>query len=198
VAAAIAQAARHHGADLVVIGSRGLSDWRSLFDHSVSHQVLASVDCPVLIVRNRAGGHSAGAPRRIMVAIAGGDDIEPAARAAAAVAGMQPCHVAVVHVMQSIVGIQGFAYLETEDEAQAAVDKPHQLLDERGIVADRLIIHTGPVARAIAEAATEWNADLIVTGSSRMGDAGSLLLGSVSHDLLRRTEIPVLIAARAS
>jgi nucleotide-binding universal stress UspA family protein len=169
----------------------------SLFDHSVSHQVLASVDCPVLIVRNHAGGRSAGV-RRIMVAIAGGDDVEPAARAAAAVAGMHPCRVSVVHVMQSMVGIEGFAYFETEDEAEAAVDRAHRVLDERGIYADRVIIRTGPVARAIAEAAAEWNADLIVTGSSRMGDAGSVLLGSVSHDLLHRTDIPVLIAARAS
>lgn len=195
VAAAIAQLADQHEADLVVIGSRGLSDWRSLIDHSISHRVLASVDCPVLIVRTRPGGAMSGI-RRVMIAVAGGNDIEPTTRAAAAVAAMHPCNVAVVHVMQSIVALEGFAYLETDDEAEASLDEAHRRLAAAGISAERIIIRTGPVARAISEAAQEWNADLIVTGSSRMGDAGSLLLGSVSHDLLHRTDIPVLVAAR--
>src|SRR5579859_1264050 len=39
IAAAIAQAARDFEADLVVMGSRGLSDWQSLLAHSVSHQL---------------------------------------------------------------------------------------------------------------------------------------------------------------
>ena len=46
--------------------------------------------------------------------------------------------------------------------------------------------------------AADWNADLIVVGSSRMGDIGSLFLGSVSHDLLHVTDRPVLIAERVS
>jgi nucleotide-binding universal stress UspA family protein len=196
VAGAIAQLVRQHGADLVVIGSRGLSDWRSLFDHSVSHRVLASVDCPVLIVRTRPG--PAVRPRRIMIAIAGGNDIEPTVRAAAAVAATSACNVSVVHVMQSIVAVEGFAYLETDEEAEASLDEAHRRLAAAGISAERVVIPSGPAARAIADAAQEWKADLIVTGSSRMGDAGSLLLGSVSHDLLHRTDIPVLIAARPS
>jgi nucleotide-binding universal stress UspA family protein len=48
----------------------------------------------------------------------------------------------------------------------------------------------------VAEVAAGWNADLIVVGSSRIGDLGSLLLGSVSHDLLHGTKRPVLIAER--
>jgi len=194
VAAAIAQVVRQHDADLVVIGSRGLSEWRSLLDHSVSREVLASIDCPVLIVRGRPGG--LGAIRRIVVAVAGGDDVEPCVRAAAAVACTHPCRVSIIHVMQSIVTVQGFGYAETEDEAEAVLANAHRQLEARNISADRIVIPSGPVGEAIARVAAEWNADLIVTGSSRMGSTGSLLLGSVSHDLLHRTDIPLLVAAR--
>ncbi len=197
VAASISLMAREFNADLVVIGSRGLSDWRSLFEHSVSHQVLATVDCPVLIVRSR---HIEGAlvVNRILVAIAGGDDVAPAVKAAAAVASSsESCAVKVVHVMQQIVGVQGYAYIETEAEAQAALDEAVGLLKVRGIDGHSELIKPQPVASALVDAADAWNADLIVTGSSRMGDAGSLLLGSVSHDLLHRTDIPVLVAARS-
>jgi nucleotide-binding universal stress UspA family protein len=196
VAASIALIAHEFKADLVVIGSRGLSDWRSLFEHSVSHEVLASVDCPVLIARSLPQGGTVSA-NRILVAVAGGADVAPAVRAAAAVAGTREgCSVMVVHVLQSIIGVQGFAYAETEAEANAALDEAVALFKVRGIDAHSQTITEGPVATALVEAAAAWNADLIVTGSSRMGDASSLLLGSVSHDLLHRTDIPVLIAAR--
>ena len=54
VAAAIALSARDFNADLVVLGSRGLSDWQSMTRHSVSHELLCAVDCPLLIVRGDA------------------------------------------------------------------------------------------------------------------------------------------------
>ena len=197
VAASIATIAREFEADLVVMGSRGLSDWRSLFQHSVSHEVLASVDCPVLIVRSLPTEGTLSV-RRILVAVAGGADVAPAVNAVAAVASSHDSiSVTVVHVMQEFIGAQGYAYIETEAEAQAALDEAVALLKVRGIAAQSQAILPQPVARALAEAAAALDADLIVTGSSRMGDAGSLLLGSVSHDLLHRTEIPVLVAARS-
>src|SRR5579864_4348849 len=54
IAAAIAEAARTFKADLVVVGSRGLSDWASIVEHSTTHQLLSCVDCPLLIVRATA------------------------------------------------------------------------------------------------------------------------------------------------
>ena len=197
IAASIAIIARDFGADLVVIGSRGLSDWKSLFDHSVSHEVLASVDCPVLIVRSLPTEGTL-TTSRILVAVAGGADVAPAVKAATAVAAThQACAVKVVHVLQSIVGTQGYAFIETDQEADAALDEAVALFKINGITAESEAIRPAPVASALVDAAAAFNADLIVTGSSRMGDAGSLLLGSVSHDLLHRTEIPVLIAARS-
>jgi nucleotide-binding universal stress UspA family protein len=59
-----------------------------------------------------------------------------------------------------------------------------------------MVVHQGPVAKAVAEIAADWNADLIVVGSSRMGDIGSLFLGSVSHDLLHMSNRAVLVAER--
>jgi nucleotide-binding universal stress UspA family protein len=194
VAAAIACAAKAFVADLVVIGSRGLSDWQSLRQHSVSHQLLCGLDCPVLIVR----GGTSGVPikvSKILMAIAGGDDLAPAVRAVVAVAHPD-ASVLVAHVAQAIIGVQGFAYLESHDEIRETMAEACHLLDEAGVDVHGVVAHEGPVAKAVAEIATEWNADLIVIGSSRMGDMGSLFLGSVSHDLLHLTDLPVLVAER--
>lgn len=196
VAAAIALEAREFGADLVVIGSRGLSDWQSLTQHSVSHQLLCAVDCPVLIVRGRPISASNRASK-ILLAIAGSDDLAPAARAAVAVA--QPkASVMVVHVARAIIGLQGFAYVESVDEIRQTIARACTLLSDAGVSVQGMVAHQGPVAKAVAEIAQDWNADLIVIGSSRMHDIASLFLGSVSHDLLHMTDRPVLIAERVA
>jgi len=71
-----------------------------------------------------------------------------------------------------------------------------RLLADAGVEVQGVVAHEGPVAKAVAAIAIEWNADMIVIGSSRMGDIGSLFLGSVSHDLLHVVDRPVLIAER--
>jgi nucleotide-binding universal stress UspA family protein len=194
VAAAIALSARDFKADLVVLGSRGLSDWQSMRKHSVSHELLCAVDCPVLVVRGWPAGSSRQVSR-IVLAIAGGDDVAPAVRAAVAVAAADTS-VMVVHVAQAIVGVQGFAYVESEDEIRATMSRASELLSDARVNVQGMVAHDGPVARAVAEIATDWNADLIVVGSSRMSDVGSLFLGSVSHDLLHMADRPVLVAER--
>jgi len=194
VAAAIALSARDFKADLVVLGSRGLSDWESMTRHSVSHELLCAVDCPLLIVRGWVAGSPANVSK-IVLAIAGGDDLAPAARAAVAVAGPD-ASVMVVHVAQAMVGVQGFAYVESTDEIRETMSRASELLQAANVRVQGVVAHQGPVAKAVAEIAADLNADLIVVGSSRMGDIGSLFLGSVSHDLLHMTDRPVLVAER--
>jgi len=48
---AIVEAAREQGAGLIVMGSRGLSEWEELFLGSVTDRVLHLAECPVFIVR---------------------------------------------------------------------------------------------------------------------------------------------------
>jgi nucleotide-binding universal stress UspA family protein len=194
VAAAIALSARDFKADLVVLGSRGLSDWQSMTRHSVSHDLLCAVDCPLLIVRGLAAGSGANVSK-IVLAIAGGDDLAPAARAAIAVAGPD-ASVMVVHVAQAIIGAQGFAYVESEEEIRETMSLASELILAANVSVQGVVAHQGPVAKAVAEIAADWNADLIVIGSSRMGDIGSIFLGSVSHNLLHMTDRPVLVAER--
>ncbi len=50
-AKAIVDEASRFGADLIVIGSRGLSDFEALLVGSVAHKVIHHAHCPVLIVR---------------------------------------------------------------------------------------------------------------------------------------------------
>jgi nucleotide-binding universal stress UspA family protein len=192
VAAAVAIAAKNFGADLVVVGSRGLSSWQSMLKHSVSHQLLSAVDCPLLIVRGRTA--TAAPPQRVLLAVAGGDDIVPAARAAIAACAPESL-ILVVHAAQLIVGEQGMAYAETESEIQATIAQAIKLIEEAGISARAVVTHPGRVADVIARVAETWNVDLIVTGSSRMGELLSIVLGSVSRDVLHASTRPVLIAS---
>lgn len=196
VAQAIASVARESKADLVVVGSRGMSDWQSIFQHSVSHKVLSLVDCPVLVVRGDREHNVIGKLRRILVAVAGGDDVQSATDAAIAVAKTVNAQALVVHVAQAIFGAQGFAYVESQDEIERCVESAVQRLNDAGIPTETRVIRAGSVANALIDAAADWNADLIVMGSSRMGDVSSLLVGSVSHKLLHSSDLPVLIGER--
>jgi len=198
VADALAKAGRKFDADLIVVGSRGLSDWRSLVSgHSVSHQLLTKVDCPVLIVRgpSPASEHQS---KRVLLAIAGGDDIEPGVAAAVAAAASPGSAVRVVHVAQALYAAQGLTYVERDEEIQETLARATILLKDSGVAVDAIVAPSGPVAEKVIEAAAEWGADIIVIGSSRMGDLGSILLGSVTHSLLRSSDRPVLVAERAS
>ncbi|HET7929005.1 MAG TPA: universal stress protein [Actinomycetota bacterium] len=51
VAPSIVEAAHELGSGLIVMGTRGLSDFSSLLLGSVAHKVLHYADCPVLVVR---------------------------------------------------------------------------------------------------------------------------------------------------
>jgi nucleotide-binding universal stress UspA family protein len=187
VAAGVVVTAKTFEADLVVVGSRGLSTWQSMLNQGISHQLLSAVDCPLLIVRSRTA--TARPPQRLLLAIACGDDLGQAARAVVAVASAPDCLVLVVHAGQFCS--------ETEDGTLATIAKVIKLLEKAGISARGVVTQPGPAADVIARVADTWNVDLIVSGSSRMGDLASMVLGSVSHEQIRAAMQPSLTGGLA-
>jgi nucleotide-binding universal stress UspA family protein len=87
--------------------------------------------------------------------------------------------------------------VESVDEIEATIETAAGMLKELGVPTETRVTAPGPVARTIAQIASEWQADVIVIGSSRLGNLGSIVLGSVTHDLVRETRRPVLVAERA-
>ncbi len=76
-------------------------------------------------------------------------------------------------------------------EAQAIADEA-----KNGIPAEveaRVLVIDASPAEAILQQAGAGDHDLIVVGSRGRGDAGSFLLGSVSHAVLHHSRVPVLI-----
>jgi nucleotide-binding universal stress UspA family protein len=192
----IVVAAKQLDVGLIALGSRGLSDLSGLFRGSVSHRVIARSDCPVLVVRygvRRPGGSI----RRILLAIAGGEDIPHALEAAKTIALATDAEVLVLHARYLVTGLDSWPYVEPDEIAEQSVVKVVWKLRKAGV---RVAVHSpiagAGIARAIAREAHDWDADLVVVGSRRLSDLASLLLGGIDHDVIHLTDRPVLVAER--
>lgn len=187
VAAQIAAAAAEHRSDLVVLGSRGRFDLGGLLLGSVGHEVLERVSCPVLLVR--AGRRTSSRRRRILVAVAGDEDLAELVRTAAAVAELD-AQVLVLHLLAP-----GGGDLQPAISAQV-VERMVAGLRRCGVRA-RGPFRSGSegTAREIVKTALGYGADLVVMGSRRLPALAALLPGSVSHGVIRHSEGPLLISA---
>jgi len=196
VAETIVAAAREFGCDLIALGSRGLSDLSGLFQGSVSHRVIAASDCPVLVIRYGVKRDS-GPIHRILLAIAGGEEVGHALEAATAIARATGAEVLVLHARYLITGLDHWPYVESDDYAQREVLTVVRRLELAGIrAATYSPLAASGVAREIAAQARRWDADLVIVGSRRLSDLASLLLGGIDHEVLRLTDLPVLVAER--
>ncbi|HSR26027.1 MAG TPA: universal stress protein [Candidatus Eisenbacteria bacterium] len=187
VAAEIAAAAAEHRADLVVLGSRGRSDLGGLLLGSVGHEVLERLCCPVLLVR--AGRRASGRRRRVLVAVAGDEDLTELVRTTAAVAE-RDAQVLVLHLLAP-----DDADLQLAISAHV-VEQMVAGLRRCGVRArGRVRAGDDGTAQEIARTALGYGADLIVMGSRRLPALAALLRGSVSHGVVHRAGSPVLISA---
>lgn len=197
----IVTAVAEYRPELVAMGSHGRSELGGLFLGSVSHQVAAKVDCPVLVVHGEPRPGTSQKPariRRILVAVDKSEQSRAGVQAARGLAANLGGSVQVVHALETIVGGEAATYLEDEAEGKAVLEEAvRQLQGSGGGVRSRLLYGPEPVATRIAAAADEWQADVIILGSRRLTGLGGLLLGSVAHGVVRCTQRPVLLAERA-
>lgn len=100
-----------------------------------------------------------------------------------------------VHVREVMVGrVGGYPVQLDEEEVERKVQGQAKDLKDAGINAsfEQLGATAGGAAHAVADAANEFGAQLIVVGTRGQGPLSGLLLGSVTQRLLHVSPCPVL------
>lgn len=198
VAETIVAVAAELACDVIALGSRGLSDLSGLFRGSVSHRVIATSDCPVLVVRYGVRRRT-GRVQRILLAIAGGEEVPKALEAAIKIARATGAEVLVLHARYLVTGLDNWPYVESDDFAEREVITVVRRLEKEGIRARTYApLATAGIAHAVAAEARAWDADLVVIGSRRLSDLASLLQGGIDHQIVQLSDRPVLIAERSA
>ena len=80
----------------------------------------------------------------------------------------------------------------SEAEGKAMLAPGAQLCEDNG-VSCKTIVHSGNPGRTIVTVAQTEGCDLIVMGSRGLSDFSGMVMGSVSHRVLRHATMPVLI-----
>lgn len=188
-------------ADLLVIGSRGLTGLASFVLGSVARNVAKHAHCSVLVARAPEHGL-----RRVLLALDGSAHSDQAAALAAAFPLPAGTAVDLIHVVRPprpavsadyfADGYLAEALLEGEREQR---EWGEQML---GSVAEKLAaqgrettvqVRSGDPATEILAVAEETGADLIIAGAKGQSLIEHLLTGSVADRLLKKATCSVLL-----
>ncbi|HXD81016.1 MAG TPA: universal stress protein [Candidatus Acidoferrum sp.] len=134
--------------------------------------------------------------KRILLAAT---DSKACTRAVAVVAGLargSGSEVCVLHLIERrFLGRAGWYSIETTNEAKQLLERFRAELETLGV---RVVARTGRARREeraidILLAAAQFRADVIVIGTRRKSSLRAVLFGSVSHDIIHRSKIPVVV-----
>jgi nucleotide-binding universal stress UspA family protein len=193
---AIAAAAKRTNADLIVMGSRGLTGLKHVLLGSVAERTVRTAPCPVLTVKHEGGALRL---RTILVPM----DFSPSSHRALEIAkelakSAGPAHLILVHAyyvpieLEQFLIQQGDPVLERLSESVTKdLEKILTGLQDAGISSEYLASRGAP-ERLIIELAKQKHADLIVMGTHGRRGLTHMLLGSVAERVVRTAECPVM------
>jgi nucleotide-binding universal stress UspA family protein len=193
------------GADLIVVGSRGLGPVKRLLVGSVSEGVVHHAKCSVLVVRGGAGQWP---PTRILVGDDLSEDAHSAAELGVRLGKLMEAETLLVHTYEGMPPHPETLPRDDRELYEAMVEKhlehvepaiegrAAELADSHGL-RPRVRTVPGESAQALSEVAEEGDKlSLLVVGSRGLGAGGRMLLGSVSTKVLRAARGPVLVYSR--
>ncbi len=134
---------------------------------------------------------------RIIIAVDGSEHSYRALNYAKSLAGCFGAELYLVHVFPQTSDLLGYEEYEKlvarrEGAGQKILQSAREALGENGLVVYEELLE-GPEAEAIIAVAETRQADLIVMGTRGLSDLQGLLVGSVSHKVIRFAHCPVLV-----
>ncbi len=200
-ATAIAQAAVRTRSRLIVMGSRGLTDFRPFLLGSVSRRVVMTAPCPVLVVKR-----SVTSLQHIIVCTDGSKPARAALDFALSLRLPGTARFTVTTVVPPLPIDTGHApagVAPISDKVRASLtQQAHKTAAEEAsrITDDGYGVHLrvtqGEVAPDLVNLAEQEQADLIVLGSRGLTGAARHLMGSVSESVVKYAPCSVLVHRR--
>jgi nucleotide-binding universal stress UspA family protein len=142
-------------------------------------------------------------PTKILLATDGSEDSELAATTAVGLARStgSELHVAYVLVLPPASTHDPYSFdtevrERAEERAQARLDEQLKKVENMGGTVAGSYLRAGGAAEEIVELAEEIGAGLVVLGSRGLGKIRRLLMGSVSHSVIRHAHCPVMVVRR--
>lgn len=194
--------ASEFGADLLVMGSRGMSRLEHLLLGSVARGVTRNAQSDVLIVRGDVPARPA--IRRIMVATDFYGPSKAAGRRAASLAREAGAELVAYHaidpnlwagVMHEGMGVGGRGVDKGWVEKTMGENLHVYNVETLGGKATERLGH-GKSAQEVSRAAKEMQVDLVVTGTHGSGPIARALLGSVAESIVEQAPCSVLVVRR--
>jgi nucleotide-binding universal stress UspA family protein len=161
--------------DLIVLGSRGLSELQAFVLGAVSYRVAHEAPCPVLLIK-----HALPPVPKILLAVDGSQGAQRAVRFVAGSSLFASSHVVVLTV--------GSPTRELHEYVSTVVSE----LSSRGHTVDARVLQGGPAA-TILQRARDEGIDLIITGSRELRGWLHPWLWSISRKIIMHATISVLI-----
>lgn len=188
----VLDAAKSMKADLIVVGTHDRSRLTEMLVGSVSHHVLLHASCSTLIVKGKARP-----VKRVLMAVEGGEDAIRLQTWLNANPFRHPVAVTILSVVPSLAMVEpslmaGFQSWSDEHKRQAQQVVQDTALALTGpqftVTTD---VRTGDPVTTVCEAGNSH--DLIVVSSHGRKGFDRFLLGSVSHGIMHRANVPVLV-----
>lgn len=200
-AEAIVRTAEKQKAELIVMGSRGLTDVRAFLLGSVSRKVVMHAGCPVLLIKKHVPVF-----RRIVVAMDGSKDAWAGVEYLLKLPLPEPADITVVSVVPPLpidaieppLTLASFLeQLRTPllKKARAVAKQAAERIQKAGFEAKIAVVHGHP-SHEIVKVAEAERADLVVVGSRGLTGTSRFLLGSVSDGIIKYAPCAVLVFRR--
>jgi nucleotide-binding universal stress UspA family protein len=198
-AAEITRAAEELNADVVVVGSHGLTGIKRYLLGSVSSRVLEYAPCSVLIVKGTHEARAAATPLKILLAYDQSPSAEKAVDLCSALPLGERVEVKVLSVMplvtlyrQDIAQQLDWLWRQQKRAAKEALERVTKEVRWATPNVDFELRESGDVAEAILHSADKMGCNLLVSGHKGRGAIERFLIGSMATRLAEHASCSVL------